>query len=475
MKGSVGIIDIELQNFKNVKKGTLNLENKSKNYKASVLGLYGQNGSGKTALINAIQLLKYLMCGQRVPEDFVNYINIDADYARILIQFRISYPDTSEIDVWYEFSMKSFQDENTQNIDIQTTNEEKKKVRIFDEVLSFSYNGKPKPIRKNTLFDTRSSDVFAPASKYKFFFGSDAKIKQNLAVAKVLAATNSQSFIFSRALLNDLRTAEKARRDDKKLVFLKNILERMIYYGHYELFVMDTSNSGLITLNALPVSFKYHHGKKSDVGKIMLQLNEPTEIDDQSFNVIDGVISNLDVVLTQIVPGLKIQVKNLGSIVSENGKKGHRIQLMSTRNNRTIALKYESDGIKKIISVLQLLIVVYNDSSITVAIDEFDSGIFEYLLGELLRIISEKGKGQLIFTSHNLRPLETLNNGFVAFTTTNPDNRYVRLTGVKANNNLRDLYFRNIVLGGQDERLYDTTDNSEIALAFREAGEILAS
>lgn len=35
-----------------------------------------------------------------------------------------------------------------------------------------------------------------------------------------------------------------------------------------------------------------------------------------------------------------------------------------------------------------------------------NGGIFEYLLGELLNIISEKGKGQLIFTSHNLRPLE---------------------------------------------------------------------
>ena len=32
-----------------------------------------------------------------------------------------------------------------------------------------------------------------------------------------------------------------------------------------------------------------------------------------------------------------------------------------------------------------LLIVVYNKASITVAIDEIDSGVFEYLLGELLR------------------------------------------------------------------------------------------
>ena len=128
-------------------------------------------------------------------------------------------------------------------------------------------------------------------------------------------------------------------------------------------------------------------------------------------------------------------------------------------------------GLKKIISVLQLLIVVYNDSSITVAIDELDAGIFEYLLGELLRIISEKGKGQLIFTSHNLRPLETLDRGFIAFTTTNPENRYIRLNHVKTNHNLRDFYYRDIVLGEQNEPVYEPTNNYEIALAFREAGE----
>jgi AAA15 family ATPase/GTPase len=145
---------------------------------------------------------------------------------------------------------------------------------------------------------------------------------------------------------------------------------------------------------------------------------------------------------------------------------------MSKKNHKEIPLRYESEGIKKIISILQLLIVVYNNSSITVAIDELDAGIFEYLLGELLRIISEKGKGQLIFTSHNLRPLETLDKGFIAFTTTNPENRYLRMTNVKENNNLRDFYYRDIVLGEQDEVVYDLTNNYDIALAFREAGDM---
>ena len=148
---------------------------------------------------------------------------------------------------------------------------------------------------------------------------------------------------------------------------------------------------------------------------------------------------------------------------------------MSLKNSRVVPLQYESEGIKKIISVMNLLIGVYNQSSLTVAIDELDSGVFEYLLGELLHIIAEKGKGQLVFTSHNLRPLETLDRGFIAFTTTNPENRYIRLTNVKPNNNLRDFYYRDIMLGEQSEPVYEPTNNYDIALAFREAGDTVGS
>lgn len=54
-KWSVRIENIILENFKNVKYGEINLENKKSDYKASILGLYGQNGSGKTALIDRKQ------------------------------------------------------------------------------------------------------------------------------------------------------------------------------------------------------------------------------------------------------------------------------------------------------------------------------------------------------------------------------------------------------------------------------------
>lgn len=51
----------------------------------------------------------------------------------------------------------------------------------------------------------------------------------------------------------------------------------------------------------------------------------------------------------------------------------------------------------------------------------------------------------------------------------------IRMTNVKVNNNLRDFYYRDIVLGEQSEQVYHPTNNFEIALAFREAGESFGS
>ena len=64
-------------------------------------------------------------------------------------------------------------------------------------------------------------------------------------------------------------------------------------------------------------------------------------------------------------------------------------------------------------------------------IDELDSGIYEYLLGECLEVMQDKAKGQLIFTSHNLRPLEILENDSLLYTTVNPENCYIKSSYIK--------------------------------------------
>lgn len=467
MGAIVRIEQIEIWNFKNVIRGVLGLKNTHKSYKASILGLYGQNGSGKTALIDVIDILKYVLSGRSIPTSYGACIHIDADYAQL--QYKLTIENAEEqgkYNVIYQFKLRK----ESLSPDEMTEMQQKESFRVvvFDEILSTSYQSKIQNQRMQKVIDTNAKETaFLPKVKYDILTGENKAVTTDLLVAKKMAEQTARSFIFYKKCRKIFQ--ENCR--EQNLTFLLNSLAE---YGKSELFVIDTKNTAMISLSNLPLAFKYHDDKIGAFGEVPIPLWDASTVPAQVLDILQKVIANMNIVLEQLVPGLTIDVVNLGEQLLENGAKANRIQLVSLKNKKAIPLRFESEGIKKIISVLQLLIVVYNQPSITVAIDELDAGIFEYLLGELLRIISEKGKGQLIFTSHNLRPLETIDRGFIAFTTMNPENRYIRMTNIKSNNNLRDFYYRDIMLGEQSEVVYDPTNNYEIALAFREAGENLA-
>lgn len=468
----VRITSIEITHFKNVGHGIISLVNQEEKYKASVLGLYGQNGSGKSALIDALNVLKCALCGVAIPGKYAEYVSVEASYSVFRFGFRIESTDEkSHYEAIYEFKLKK---EYAPIAVVNGLEQIAPKAVIFDEQLSYSYDTPAGKERMGLVINTNTDMPFAPQTKYDILTGKSKDRKHNktvstdLLVAKKLALTTSRSFVFSKELLDTIRKNCTHQ-------IHRNVIESIVNYGNFELFVFDTTNTGLISLNTLPLSLKYEMEGNGIAGSVIIPLDGSGVIPEQAYKIVHKAIDIINIVLPQLVPGLTVSLNELGKQMLPDNSLGIRVQLMSHKNKEEIALAYESEGIKKIFSVLQLLINVYNDYSITVAIDELDSGIFEYLLGEILKIISEKGKGQLIFTSHNLRPLETLDKSFIAFTTTNPSNRYIRLTNVKANNNLRDFYYRDLIVDDQSETLYDPTNNSEISLAFRKAGDYHAS
>ena len=461
----VRIINITLKNFKNVVNGSVSLSNSLKDYSASILGLYGQNGSGKTALIEAIKVLKTLLCGASLPNESVNYINIDSDCAQLKFDFKMTDTAHQHIyNVTYSFCLKRTEIDSSNTTD----NNDKQKIYravVFNECIKYSVQKGNDINRRITLVDTNTEDISVPKTNLAVLVGEDKELYKRLTIAKALSYEGSSSFVFSNRFMEPVRQncADECH---------KFVLNTLIQYGHYGLFTVDTLNSGLISLNEMPLQIRYQDDEAGLAGTLPLSLNHPSLIPVKIYGLISKVIDSMNIVLCEIVPGLKIKLSELGVEIGKDGEPVQRVQLVSLKNSKELPLQYESEGIKKIISILQMLIVVYNEPTITVAIDEIDAGIFEYLLGELLKIISEEGRGQLIFTSHNLRPLETLNRGFVAFTTTNPNNRYFRLTNIKSNNNLRDFYYRDIQINEQAEQTYEMTHNSEISFAFREAGII---
>ena len=460
MDSVVRIQEIEIENFKNVLNGVITFESYKKrnffqdSHNSDIIGLYGQNGSGKTSLVEAIDILKSVLLGQKLSNNIRNLISYDKKYCRLKFTFLIKI-DKNKYIVKYGFKL--------------TYNEEEDKIEVLEEIIKYSEidvaNKKILSTKSIIEFNMNDKTIFKPLKNYNLIVNNNSINKTELIVAKELAKENSTSFIFSKRCIKLFK--ESFVNENK--VFI-DIINSLCNFG-LKSFVIKNNYLGHIDLGTImPFSFLVKSAKGVAQGTIAFSLFETNMVPINIFNILDKIIIQINTVLSSLIPGLTIETKEINEELMENGNVGKVFELLSVRENIKIPLKYESDGIKKIISILSALIAMYNNEKICVVIDEMDSGIFEFLLGELLGVLKEKAEGQLIFTSHNLRALEVLDKNDIIFTTTNPNNRYIKMKNVKKTNNLRDFYLREIFLGGQNEPIYNKTKSYAISRAFRKAG-----
>ncbi len=454
----IRIKEVELINFKNVGYGKIDFPNDiiSKNMinRSEIVGIYGQNGSGKTAFVDAMCLIEYLLTGIELPLNAGDYILQNKETATIKLVFGMDISNNRYM-IFYEVELKRTEGNKAKVIRENLSYKElidglwKSKAGIID----YSLNNK--------------EHVFKPKKNYQLLTLNNSDNQIDLGVAKKMSEKNGTSFIFGSEVEEIIKKSDTFSKYSEIIFALK-------HYANVNLFIIKNNHSGMINTNILiPFSFRLLDDKKVTQGDLAIGLLNPSIVPEEVYDVVIKIIDQMNIVLETIIPGLNIGLENHGKQLSEDGSQGFRIELISIRDDVKVPLRYESDGIKKIISILSTLITMFNNPTVCMVIDELDAGIFEYLLGEILQIISENGKGQLVFTSHNLRPLEMLDTNAIVFTTTNPQNRYMRFANVKSNNNLRNLYYRSINLGGQKEEIYKETNSFEISRAFRVAGRLI--
>lgn len=458
-RAKVRIREIELEGFKNTQHGLIQMPSvNEKNYfadKVDILGIYGQNGSGKTAVVEAMAFMQILMMGQSLPATTVNYISKGVDQCSITVRFSIETTDGAAM-VEYGTKLKPVGTDDFQ---------------IERETLSASTWTGDKFGAKRILIDYNVSaegTLFLPKYRFEELTKGNEENRINLSVAKRIAQKEHSSFIFG-AEGRDIFVANSQSKSQDYGYMIQALFD----YAQVNLFVISNAHAGAISVNfVIPLAFRFDFDEKIAKGDLPIRLDQPSVISREDFHIATEIIKEMNAILGTIIPGLSIEIYNYGEQLIEDGSLGYKIELISRRGQVQIPIKYESEGIIKIISVLNALICVYNNSSMCLIIDELDAGIFEYLLGELLSVFDKGAKGQLIFTSHNLRALEMLHKKSIIFSTTNPQNRYIHLQNVKSNNNLRDMYLRSISLGGQKEDVYDETDSVEIGRAFRRAKKV---
>lgn len=448
---------MELNNFKNVRQGQIEFNSyKSEDFfskTSDVLGIYGQNGSGKTVFIEGLWILKKVLLGETLPGNIKDYIYQGEKEASINTVFSMHLGE-NKYQLFYEMVI-----ERRDNAAPVIIKEDLSYKKLKENGWTYK-----RGIITHNLDDKKQ--LFSPQKNYNLLAKNNKEAKVDLKVAKELAKKNETSFIFSNEM-------DHIYRGNEAFNEFADIIIEIKQYARMNLFVIRNSRSGMITANLIiPFCFQVSDSERIEGGDLAIALSEPTTVPERVLSTVENVIDNLNIVLKEIIPDLTITIKEYGEELDENGDPVIKVELLAERGEIKIPLRYESDGIKKIISILSAMIAMYNKPSICLAVDELDAGIFEYLLGEILEIIQDRAKGQLVFTSHNLRPLEKLNKESLIFTTTNPQNRYIRFTNVKETNNLRRFYYRGIKLGGQEEEVYERTNEYKIARAFRAAGSL---
>ena len=136
---------------------------------------------------------------------------------------------------------------------------------------------------------------------------------------------------------------------------------------------------------------------------------------------------------------------------------------------KTIPIELESDGTKRIVEQFDTLIGALMGK--TVVIDEIDNGIHDLLMKNIILSIKDELTGQLIITTHNTLLLEVLPKDNIYILSTdyegNKEINSIKNYGIniQKNHNARDLYFKGL-FGGIPTTSY--VDFEEIKYALED-------
>ena len=198
----------------------------------------------------------------------------------------------------------------------------------------------------------------------------------------------------------------------------------------------------------MPDTIKVHN--ENIHGTFTLKYGSSNIYRENIVNSLEEIVFQINTIFSVIVQNSKITIKK--KLVKQvDGINEFAVEIYVVRDGLEIPIENESTGIIKLISLLSALIYYIQDENAIIIVDELDIHIFEYLLAIILEKISQYAKGQLIFTAHNLLPMEKLNrNSIVISSKKNKEVVYTYLSGTSSTTNLRNKYLRSQSLWSED-------------------------
>ncbi|RSX56355.1 AAA family ATPase [Bifidobacterium samirii] len=456
-----------LDDMRNISHGVLDFDDLPAG--GSVTGIYGQNGSGKTTVIDAIGMLRALLSGAMLPENAGDVVNASTGVATMTATFLIDEVQKRGADeeeralryLEYRVSVRKTAPDSTRARVVAES------VRIGDDPSRLG-----REVMGHRMDDAEVGFVSTPAYVWRSI-ESIAPVKAVVSRTADRAYMEGRSFLFSRCATLDERPEAEflidwtvARMREAKGVSSRSMAyinerfgefvrlrEALCGYATNDIFVSTTRRGSYAAYAYIPIMEENPTGRNTE---FLFDLLQPKPLTPGQAERLGRTVASFDRILPTIVPGLHVLLKTGTAPSGRDGEDRVTAELFSRRSDVTVPFRCESEGIIRVTALLGYLKHAYNDENALVAVDEFDSGVFELLLGDMLYQLADGCAGQLVFTAHNLRALEVLPNSCIRTTVTDPDNRFATVPRQSSTNNQRKRYLSASELGWNGPDIYDS-------------------
>ena len=404
MKPKYYLLSFAVSGIKNIEKEIkLEFYNKTidKNFdpqKYRVKAIYGENGSGKTAIVSAVKILRQLIISD-------SYLGDSSNQKKL---FELINKKTECLKMQAEF---------VGNLD------ENNKLNIFKYEVEIALNKKGKyNFVREALY--KKSGGYSSA-KYKLLFEckEEALAYANLEDEELSAVIDKSSNLLNNNSLINICLRRVLDKTSVMNEFYHGILN--VFFFATELYV-SIEEKDQHDMYFIREEFK-EAIKNDDFDdawkKTIIQMD--LIVSDGSKSVWKKLYDSYEKEVKKLEAFLKIFKQDLLSVDIEKRENGDIIEtaLFMNYGDYRIYTEFESNGIKKLIKLFNYM--NYAATGGIVFIDEMDSNINDIYLTKLVEFFMEYGEGQLCFTTHNTSPMTVLRKNKKSIDFLSNDNRLI--------------------------------------------------